>query len=78
MTPQEKAQELIEKYLPTVRGADRYNYNVESMNVFIAKECAKIAVDEILETLKTCWDEQGAYLQHNYWENVKLELEQTK
>lgn len=49
MSPQEKANELVQKYLPEVRGADRYNYNLEDMNVFIAKQCAKIAVDEILK-----------------------------
>lgn len=45
MTPKEKAEELVEKYLPEVRGADRYDYNVDAMNIYIAKQCAKIAVE---------------------------------
>jgi hypothetical protein len=49
MTPKEKAQELVDTFLPHIRGADRYNHNLESMNVFISKQCALIAVDEIMK-----------------------------
>ena len=51
MNPTEKANEIVEKYLPLVRGADRYNYNLESMNVFIAKSLALIHVNEMIEKL---------------------------
>ncbi len=44
MSPQEKAKELVGKFLMEVRGADRYSYNLDSINLFIAKECAKVAV----------------------------------
>lgn len=50
MTQKEKAKEIVEKYLLEVRGADRYNYNLESMNLFIAKNCAKIHVNGIIES----------------------------
>ena len=71
MTPKEKAQELVEKFLPQVRGADRYNYNLEDMNLFIAKQCALIAVDEIL-ILITAID--GTEHWQNYYEKVKTEI----
>ena len=77
MTPQEKANELVEKFLSEVRGADRYNYNLEDMNVFIAKQCAKIAVDEILNNnCGTNTDGQQAYEEEIYcdeyfWHDVK-------
>lgn len=68
MTPQEKANELVEKFLPEVRGSDRYNYNLEDMNVFIAKQCAKIAVDEILKI------ELNDGYDHEFWGIVKSVL----
>ena len=77
MTPKEKANELVEKFLSEVRGADRYNYYLEDMNVFIAKQCAKIAVDEILNNnCGTNTDGQQAYEEEIYcdeyfWHDVK-------
>ncbi len=70
MIPKEKAQELVDKFLPEIRGADRYNYNLESMNIFIAKQCALIAVDELIKATETVW-----FLDGNYWEKVKSEIE---
>lgn len=66
MTPQEKekANELIARFLPEIQGADRYNYNLEDTNLYIAKQCAKIAVDEILKLeLNDGYDRQ-------FWEIV--------
>lgn len=52
MTPQQKkARELVEKYLLEVKGADRYNYNLDSMNIFIAKQCAIIDVNNSIAEL---------------------------
>ena len=72
MTPQEKANELVEKFLPEVRGADRYNYNLEDMNVFIAKQCAKIAVDELINDC----DASSPFEQQRlkFWNDVKSVL----
>ena len=72
MTPQEKANELVEKFLPEVRGADRYNYNLEDMNVFIAKQCAKIAVDELINDC----DASSPFEQQRlkFWNDVKWVL----
>lgn len=44
MTPQEKAEELFKKYIPIVNGGEQYSF-VKSK----AKECALIAVDEMIE-----------------------------
>lgn len=75
MTPQEKAKQLVDKYLPTVRGADRYSYNLEDMNIFIAKQCAIMCVDEILIVITEI--EYGLmYLNiRDYYLEVKQEIE---
>ena len=72
MTPKEKAQELVDKFLPEIRGADRYNYNLESMNIFIAKQCALIAVDEILNALS--YKVSSNFEELKYFEEVKQEI----
>ena len=62
MTPEEKAQELVDKYYvwTSRRGYDIYRQ-------YDAKQCAIIAVDEILNT---------SISKENYffWTNVKHEL----
>ena len=52
MTPKEKAIELVDYFVMEVRGADRYNHNLESMNIFIAKKCASKTVEEILKNFE--------------------------
>lgn len=44
MTEKQEAEHLIKSFLPYVVGADRYSHNVDSMNVFIAKELAVASV----------------------------------
>jgi len=78
MSPQEKANELVQKYLPEVRGADRYNYNLEDMNVFIAKQCAKIAVEEAEKSEYNVLTKFGFVTENytsDYWQLVKDEIE---
>ena len=76
MTPKEKAQELVDTFLPHIRGADRYNHNLESMNVFISKQCALIAVDVILNDVGAKdWEGDAACGGKNYWQEVKTEIE---
>ena len=72
MTPKEKAHELVLKYL-------RIDNNTkEWFNIHIAKQCALIAVDEIIEALP-CREEYGGEWKlidnTEYWEEVKQELE---
>ena len=72
VTPQEKAKELIDKFLMEVRGADRYNYNLDSMNIFIAKQCALIAVDELINDCDSSSPFEEKRLL--FWNDVKSEL----
>jgi hypothetical protein len=58
---QEKAEELVLKYL-------RINNNTkEWFNIHIAKQCALIAVDEIIKVMSDSQDW--------YWEELKQEIE---
>lgn len=46
-TPKEKAKELVEKYLPLVDcGDNRHTSKAQKQN---AKQCALIAIDEMIE-----------------------------
>lgn len=58
MTPKEKAEELVERMAYSCRECD-YEFK--------AKQCALIAVDEILKT--------NPYKARNYWTEVKQEIE---
>lgn len=59
MTPKEKAEELV----------NRFNLPSGLMSIE-RKQCALIAVDEILNL---CWNGNKTAL--NYWEQVKEEIE---
>lgn len=63
MTPKEKAQELFDKYWTFIA------YKIEgSVGRLVIKQCALIAVDEILGFL--------SYQSHiKYWQEVKQEIE---
>ena len=68
MTPKEKAKDLIDKYYLTI-----FNYGEDlSQEIIIsilAKQCALIAVDEILRRNEPI---QGHFW--SYWEEVKQEI----
>ena len=59
MTPKEKAKELVNKYLQIYDG-----------RVIQAKQCVLIAVDEMLKL-----DLQEIYMNYDYWQEVKQEIE---
>ena len=61
MTPKEKAKELTDKYTMYQNGYG-YEYKV--------KQCALIAVDEILGYLES----DGFPLEIEYWQEVKKEI----
>jgi phosphopantetheinyl transferase (holo-ACP synthase) len=72
MSAKDKAKELMDKYQYAVRfdeSETQYFANMHSV-----KECALIAVDEIL---KQCWDYRDIDLQasYDYWQEVKQEIE---
>jgi hypothetical protein len=68
MTPKEKARELLDKYLnPFNRNGCIPPY--ETMFKSTAKQCALIAVDEIIYLLDRYIDPV-----RSYWEDVKREI----
>ncbi len=77
MTPKEKAEELVQKYKHhSYRGA--CEEDDERMVLYHAKQCALIAVDEIVRLdIFNCnceWsDEDGDT--REYWREVKQEIE---
>jgi len=74
MTPKEKADELIDKMYYIGRYDDKEDYN-PAMAWERAKQCALIAIDEIMDCLSVL-PYGMEYLSHiDYWEGVKIELE---
>jgi predicted RNA-binding protein len=67
MTPQEKAEELLKKYF---RDSDLL---VEDLTWIQAKECALIAVDEILKDKEEI--DGMRIINDPYWIEVKQEIE---
>ena len=65
MTPKEKAQELVDKYVALT---ENWVYGINDWNH--KKQCAMIAVDEILNN-KSIMLVGG----RKYWETVKTEIE---
>lgn len=67
MTPKEKAQELINKF---IEPAKSYYSDIEwKEKNYKARQCAIIAVDEILNAHLFDLDEK------EYWQQVKQEIE---
>jgi len=69
MTPKEKAKELVEKF-ELIERAERYE---DELNLFEAKQCALICVEEILNDNPNIYDSDR--LNHKYWKEVKEEIE---
>ena len=77
MTPKEKAEELIEKmnviHYVKLGGKNTNSKGLPvSMHYDQIKQCALIAVDEILSA-NAVWYENS--IPYNYWEKVKTEIE---
>ena len=68
MTPKEKAEELFEKYYNRIEHTLSEEYSPHEK--FVVKECALIAVDEILNAVTAIADKR-----YDYWQEVKQELE---
>lgn len=66
MTPKEKAEELVIKYL-------RLNGDTEWFHKVLAKQCALIAVDEILKDKEVI--DGIRVINDPYWIEVKQEIE---
>ncbi len=68
MTPQEKAKEIVYKFYDEIKYMER------------AKQCAMIAVDEVLNVLpqQEYLEDRGEYSENReriYWKEVKREIE---
>jgi hypothetical protein len=69
MTPREKAEELIRKYYRWGLHKDG-----QSLSWLESKECALIAVDEILEEALGL-DDNDYQSKYDYWQEVKQKIE---
>jgi hypothetical protein len=74
MTPQEKARELFTKFIEHTKEWDELDGYVD--DEYRAKECALIAVDEVIECCKQYDELNETYVtQIDYWTEVKQEIE---
>ena len=70
MTPQEKAEEIFNKYANAI-----YQRALTVMQYEICKECALIAVDEIIASNPIAFDEDDNCIAKQWWQEVKIEIE---
>ena len=68
MTPKEKASELIIKYFKLLPISASFEYSIN-----ICKQCALIAVDEIIKDRERL--EDAFFYDGNYWNKVKKEIQ---
>lgn len=71
MNEKEKAQELVDKIRIILMNEDTDCGN-EILCTLVAKECAKIAVEEIIEVVDCIFE---AYEERNYYNQVLKEIE---
>lgn len=69
MTPKQKAEELFSKYSYLSKN------HVPTLGIKVAKQCALIAVDEILEVARDAYHEEVLAIHMIYWDKVKQEIE---
>jgi hypothetical protein len=77
MTPKQKAEELVDKYRIFLQNTDT-EVGEEILCTLVAKSCALIAVDEILNNNnKIPRNVNGLHTFENtsYWQEVKQEIE---
>ena len=71
MTPKEKAQELFGKYAMYLRANLMYDEEANED----AKQCALIAVEEIIKSNPIAFDEDDNCIAKQWWQEVKTEIE---
>jgi len=67
MTPKEKAKKLVERMI--------IYHSPNDEDYETAKECALIAVDEIIKSNPIAFDENDNCIEKNWWKEVKQEIE---
>jgi hypothetical protein len=70
MTPKQKANSLCMKFL--IQTTTDIPYGI---NKTIAKQCALIAVDEIIASNPIAFDEEDNCIAKQWWKEVKKEIE---
>jgi hypothetical protein len=70
MTPKEKSEQLVHRMMYKIQWS-----KVKYHTLMEAKECALIAVDEILKSNPTLIDCDKSELNYKYWVEVKQEIE---
>ena len=70
MTPKEKADKLCMRFL--IQTTTDIPYGI---NKAIAKECALIAVDEIIASNPIAFDEDDNCIEKQWWKEVKQQIE---
>jgi hypothetical protein len=72
----EKAKKLVDKYRTYIRMADKYEYNLSQDEIYLAKQCALIAVDEIITAIENVFTKSVSKLNstYRYYEEVKTEI----
>ena len=70
MKAKEKAGELVEKFRLNV-----LDYENNGLNSFKAKQCALIAVDEIIKEINDNYDTLHSADRKQYWKGIKKEIE---
>ena len=73
MTPKEKAEQLIDRFSDLVQ----YDKIYENPILSKQKQCALIAVDEIMQAIRNdqAEDKEAEEIYANYWRKVKTEIE---
>jgi hypothetical protein len=77
MKPKEKAKELIDKYINLTEECDCLEYMCICFSIpeYKAKQCALIAVDEILIAITfNTYDEEEHIKEDMFWNEVKKEI----
>ena len=81
MTPKEKAEELVDKYILNYCNVDhKFAQQKMPLSLNYAKQCALIAVETHLKPIEVITGEatkiiDPPYIQKTYWQEVKNEIE---
>ena len=79
MTPKEKANELVDKFYQTTPNEAWVNEPLGISEEYKAwkqaKQCALIAIDEIIASNPIAFDEDDNCIAKHWWKEVKTEIE---
>lgn len=70
MTPKEKAKELFTRFMKPVDPLNKYPMCFDT-----TKQCALIAVDEVISIKREFLYDENEYMFKLYWQEVKQEIE---